>query len=223
MGGRRWRLGSSRRAQCGASVLLLATALVGGCALQRDVTPLPGVPQTGIASWYGPGFHGHATTSGEIYDQHGLTAAHRTLPLGTRARVTNVESGRFVDVRINDRGPFVKDRAIDLSYAAAHALGIIGPGTAPVRIEILERPNGHARIVYCVQIAAFREEERAAALRADLAPRYTDVYISPVPVRADRFYRVRVGPYTERLDAEHLALEMTKLGFPAIVTEEPRP
>src|SRR6202158_1325868 len=93
--------------------------------------------QEGMASWYGPGFHGNRTSSGEIYDQNDLTAAHQTLPLGTRVAVTNLQNGRTVEVRINDRGPFGDGRIIDLSHAAAHSLGLIGPGTVLVRLEVL--------------------------------------------------------------------------------------
>ena len=91
----------------------------------------------GTASWYGPGFHGKKTASGEIYDQTKLTAAHKTLPLGTKARVTNLDNGSAVEVEINDRGPFVDGRIIDLSRAAAGALGLIKSGTAPVRVELI--------------------------------------------------------------------------------------
>jgi len=208
------------RAAVHASLIGLAL-VVAGCAAHAPM-PEPGHPQTGIASWYGPGFHGHATTSGEIYNAYDLTAAHPRLPLGTRARVTNLETGRAVDVRINDRGPFVKDRAIDLSYAAAQKIGVVGPGTAPVRIEVIERPPGDfTHVKYCVQIGSFGEHEKADALRANLAPTYDDVYISPVRARADLFYRVRVGPYAERRDAERRAVELSTIGFPAVVTEEP--
>ena len=93
----------------------------------------------GTASWYGPGFHGKKTASGEIYDQTKLTAAHKTLPLGTKARVTNLDNGSAVEVEINDRGPFVDGRIIDLSRAAAGALGLIESGTAPVRVELINR------------------------------------------------------------------------------------
>jgi rare lipoprotein A len=91
----------------------------------------------GTASWYGPGFHGKKTASGEIYDQTKLTAAHKTLPLGTKARVTNLDNGSAVEVEINDRGPFVGGRIIDLSRAAAGALGLVESGTAPVRVELI--------------------------------------------------------------------------------------
>src|SRR5438309_11172638 len=120
---------------------VLVVYLLAGCAPMRTSPPAPppvidGV-QLGVASWYGPGFHGNRTANGEIYDQYELTAAHRTLPLGTRVMVTNLSNGRAVEVRINDRGPFVDGRAIDLSYAAARVLRMVGPGTARVRIDAL--------------------------------------------------------------------------------------
>src|SRR5688572_1565473 len=108
------------------ALIVLACIVAGACARG----PAPGsapsprtITHTGTASWYGPGFHGKPTTSGEIYDQKGFTAAHRTFPLGTRVRVTNVANDKSVEVRINDRGPFVGDRIIDLSFAAATVLG----------------------------------------------------------------------------------------------------
>jgi rare lipoprotein A len=91
----------------------------------------------GTASWYGPRFHGKKTASGEIYNQHKLTAAHKTLPLGTKARVTNLDNGSTVEVEINDRGPFIEGRIIDLSRAAAGALGFVESGTAPVQVELI--------------------------------------------------------------------------------------
>lgn len=93
--------------------------------------------QTGVASWYGPGFHGKKTASGERYDQNAMTAASRTLPLGTRVRVTNLENGKTAEVTINDRGPYVDGRIIDLSRAAARSLGFVETGTVRVRIDVL--------------------------------------------------------------------------------------
>jgi rare lipoprotein A len=95
----------------------------------------PAFRQTGVASWYGPGFHGKRTASGERFDQNDLTAAHRKLPLGSEVKVTNLENGRAITVEINDRGPYVKGRVIDLSKAAARRLGIVDDGVAKVRIE----------------------------------------------------------------------------------------
>jgi rare lipoprotein A len=199
-----------------------AVAALAVCG-RADVAASPGRPQSGVASWYGPGFHGQPTSSGTIYDQDGLTAAHPNLPLGTRARVTNLGNGRSVEVLINDRGPFAKGRVIDLSRAAAHEIGMIGPGTAHVRIDVVARPaNGASRVAYCVQVGAFGEEAKARELRNRLAGKFDDVYISPVQTRLERMYRVRVGPYPERTRAETCAVELTELGLPAVVTEEPQ-
>ena len=104
----------------------------------RPAPAAPRVVQTGAASWYGPAHHGKKTASGEAFDMYALTAAHRSLPLGTRIRVTNVANGRAIDVRINDRGPVIPGRIIDLSYGAARALGAVGDGVFRVRIAILE-------------------------------------------------------------------------------------
>ena len=103
--------------------------------------PGPGEGQTGEASWYGEPHHGRPTASGEIYDMNQLTAAHRTLPLGTRVLVTNLKNGRAVEVRINDRGPSVEGRIIDLSFAAAKELGALPSGTIPVRIRVISQPS----------------------------------------------------------------------------------
>ena len=206
-----------------AVALALVMSAVAGCSRTAAVAPTPGRPQSGVASWYGPGFHGQPTSSGTIYDQHLLTAAHPTLPLGTRARVTNLENGKSVEVLVNDRGPFAKGRVIDLSHAAAQEIGMLGPGTARVQIDVVARPaNGASHVTYCVQVGAFGEEDKARALRARLAGKYDDVYISPVQTRADRMYRVRVGPYAERNRAETCAVELSELGLPAVVTEEPQ-
>lgn len=99
----------------------------------------PNYDETGVASWYGPGFHGKKTATGEIYDQHGLTAAHPTLPLPSIVRVTNLENGKSALIRVNDRGPFAKNRIIDLSKASADKLGVIGNGTARVRVQFMDQ------------------------------------------------------------------------------------
>ena len=102
---------------------------------------LPGRRQEGVASWYGPGFHGKLTSNGEVYDMHATTAAHKTLPFNTRVRVVNLDNQRETEVRINDRGPFAGNRIIDLSYQAAKELGMIKSGIAPVRLVVTQRPG----------------------------------------------------------------------------------
>jgi rare lipoprotein A (peptidoglycan hydrolase) len=111
----------------------------------ENATPAdkPAIIQVGTASWYGPGFHGQETASGERFNQHALTAAHRTLPLGTEAKVTNLETGQAVTVKINDRGPYVKGRQLDLSHAAAKQIGLIKPGVAKVKIEAKTPRQAH--------------------------------------------------------------------------------
>jgi rare lipoprotein A (peptidoglycan hydrolase) len=108
-------------------------------------TSQPTMMETGVASWYGPKFHGKLTASGEVFNQEKFTAAHQTLPWGSRVKVTNLANGKSVDVRINDRGPFGKGRIIDLSRAAARALGIVGRGLTTVRVEWLSEQTGLAR------------------------------------------------------------------------------
>jgi hypothetical protein len=145
-------------------VALLGMALVvaTGCSpvhrprVTAQVAPATGDAEDGIASWYGPGFHGKRTSSGERYDQYDLTAAHRTLPLGTWVVVTNRLNGRSVRVYVNDRGPYVDGRLIDLSYGAAHAIGMVGSGTVPVRIVVLgsEPPSEPQSVLFGERLAA---------------------------------------------------------------------
>jgi rare lipoprotein A len=117
----------------------------------------PGFFQRGIASWYGPGFHGKKTASGETYDMHCLTAAHNILPLNTLVRVTNLSNNKDVVVRVNDRGPFVGERVIDLSLAAAQQIGMVAPGTTPVRISVIGPANS--------MLAARASQTRTASSR----------------------------------------------------------
>src|SRR5881409_2744389 len=225
----------------------VALWLVGaaGCAAVRAPAPPPitnGV-QVGVASWYGPGFHGNRTANGEIYDQYELTAAHPSLPLGTRVMVTNLENGRAVQVRVNDRGPFVDGRAIDLSYAAARTIGMVGPGTVRVRIEVLgpttlaaaapvaappARPSPPApRDVltgsYTVEVAALSDPDKAEHLRRVLAYRFPDAFVTPLAGTSGHYYRVRIGPYPLRTAALERAQRVVRLGYPAIIVDERAP
>ena len=208
------------------ALLLVLVLVAGGCARKHRRAQLPPPPRGtpgatpapagdslyGYASWYGHPYHGRPTASGEIYNMYDLTAAHRTMPFGTRVKVINLENGRLVRVRINDRGPFAEGRIIDLSYAAAKAIQMVGPGTALVGLSVLETagaaspaPSGR----YSVQVGAFRERHRADRLRRELARRHAPVSVC----REGDLYRVLVGAETtsaaanslaERLRREHL-------------------
>lgn len=184
--------------------------------------------QTGVASWYGPGFHGRPTASGSIYDQHELTAAHQTLPLGTRVMVTNLDNGRSTEVTINDRGPFVKGRIIDLSYAAAGTLGMIGPGTIPARIEVIDSGPRKistipASLDFTLQAGSFVEIENAKRLKEDLAKSYPQIsQVSIVPFHGQDaiYYRVHLGTFSSRSEAEGHAHQLARKGFPVVIMEK---
>lgn len=203
---------------------LVLLVVLAGCSATRSrpaVAPVRGATQEGVASWYGPGFHGNATSSGEIYDQNDLTAAHRTLPLGTRVEVTHVDTGRSVEVRINDRGPFVDGRIIDLSYAAAKQLGMIGPGTGAVRLEVLGlRGNSLPAARYAVQVGSFADADNAARLRQRLERHFDAVFVSVLDGDVGRYHRVRLGPFEQRDAAVGEARSARELGLPAVVVEE---
>ena len=225
-----------RRGGGGLALAALVLAAACGRAPRRTPPPPPIVDgvQLGIASWYGPGFHGNRTANGEIYDQYEMTAAHPSLPHGTRAMITNLANGRSVEVRINDRGPFVGGRAIDLSYAAAHALHMIGPGTSRVRIEVLGRAAPvppPPRLVaaatrdlpdasYLVEVASLSDPAKAEHLRAVLARRFPEAFVSRMPGTIGRYHRVRIGPYPLRTVAQQHAEVVSRLGYPAIIIEE---
>jgi len=163
--------------------------------------------EEGVASWYGIPFNGHRTSSGEIYDMHQFTAAHRTLPFNAVVRVTNLLNGRQTEVRINDRGPFVANRIIDLSLAAAQAIAIVGPGTAPVRLEVVSGPDPQVGF-FGVQVGAFLARDNAERLKAQLETRYSPVTVAIFDFPGRRFYRVRVGQLPSEAAANQLADEL---------------
>lgn len=199
--------------------LVLAAVVLSFCRAKVDYHP-GGYVETGIASWYGEEFHGKMTSSREIYDMNDLTAAHNSLPLGTFVAVTNLNNGRAVIVRINDRGPFVKNRVIDLSYAAARAIDLIGPGTAPVRIEALVDISPPLYpLQYSVQAGAFIQRFNAEALQGELARHFADVYISSFETDRQVYYRVRIRA-KDRETAETLARKLMEEGYSAIIFEE---
>ena len=155
-----------------------------------------GFVQEGVASWYGPKFHGRRTASGEIYNMYALTAAHKILPMHTKVKVTNLENGRSLIVRINDRGPFVKNRIIDLSYAAARKLGIVGPGTARVRLEALGSWSPGSPGIFYVQIASFGVYKNAVALKKELCRKgFVHTRLQKFKYQGQTFWRVQAGVF----------------------------
>jgi rare lipoprotein A len=186
----------------------------------RVAYPPPKNIQTGIASWYGPNFHGKSTSNKEIYDMHDLTAAHKSLPFGTYVVVTNLDNGKSVTVRINDRGPFVKGRIIDLSYAAAKAVDMIETGTAPVKLEILtEISPKKSSQKFSVQVGSFVQEKNAKSLKNELRKHFPDVYISRFKTANQVYYRVRIKAKDQKT-ARRFAERLIGAGYLAIVLEE---
>lgn len=170
-------------------------------------TYFPGYPvgyvERGTASWYGPGFHGNKTANGEHYDMHKLTAAHRTLPLGSVAVVRSMSTGRHVTVRINDRGPFAKGRVLDLSLAGAQALGMVGNGTDQIELRVVgfqgrSSDMGPLRI----QVGSFAEYQNAANLLERSKRYYGGGRIQTIDLPEGRRYRVQVGEFKSEAQAE---------------------
>jgi rare lipoprotein A len=176
------------------------------------------------ASWYGPGFNGHRTASGEIYNQEELTAASTVIPIGSRVMVTNLANGRSVEVRINDHGPYVKGRKIDLSHEAARTLGIVKPGTARVRIDVISQPRGTRRIGtairYYVQVGSYSQPANAQHVSDTLATYYNDVRIDQFAAGPRSFYRVRMGSFSTRDEARARANDGARFGYPMVVVSE---
>ena len=186
--------------------------LAGACAgTSRPAATPPGPTEVGQASWYGIEERGRPTASGEPMDPDALTAAHRTLPFGTLVEVTNLATGAAVEVRINDRGPFVGSRVIDLSHEAARRLGIVREGVARVRLTVANIPP---RVPFTVQVAAFGSRQAAEELSGRLrAGGYSGVEVTAGP----GVYRVRVGRFLKRSDAELTARALRGRGHDALV------
>ncbi len=181
-----------------------------------------GYVERGVASWYGPTFHGESTSIGEAYDMYGMTAAHKTLPLPAYARVTNLSNGRSVVVRVNDRGPFAKNRIIDLSYTAAAKLDMLRDGTALVEVRTL-RPGGDDNLrrsdetppqTLYVQAGAFTDENNARRLVERLkAGGVSNTFIQSPPSSGPKVFRVRAGPIASTVEFDALAARLAKLGI----------
>ncbi len=186
----------------------------------RDFPPVKSAKgvQYGEASWYGDKEHGNKAASGERFSRYAYTAAHKELPFGTVVQVTNLKNGKQVTVRINDRGPFIGERVIDLSYAAAKSIGLIRDGVAKVRIEVISTPSGRSESLfvslYTVQAGSFGSRTKAYELRQRLS-RVTDEIVRVEPFSFDgvTYHRVRIGRFERKKDAEELRSTLKKLGY----------
>jgi rare lipoprotein A len=207
--------------------VLAAALLLAACAGPRSAyapwPPRPGDAETGLASWYGGKFHGRKTSSGEIYDMYQITAAHKTLPLGTWVEVIHLETGRSIQVRVNDRGPFVAGRIIDLSYGAARMLGMVNEGVAPVRVRALAAmaarvaaPTGR----FTMQLGSFTSRENAVAFAGTLQQRWSGVHLVPARLEGETVYRVRMGTYQSRDEARRAAQAVAGAGYDVVVMEQ---
>ena len=190
-----------------------------GQAAQWDV-------QHGEASWYGKQFQGRKTADGNRFSQEEMTAAHRTLPLGTKVLVENTETGQQVEVKINDRGPYAQTqrRIIDLSRAAADSIGIVQDGTKRVRVVVTERaprPAPAEETFYEVQVGAFEESDEANTVLEVVRERFPEAYIAPRDGPAGEYYRVRVGPFATEDEARQVAKVLQRQGHRIFLDEIP--
>ena len=176
-----------------------------------------GEVQYGVASWYGADFHGKPTSSGEVYDMYQFTCAHNTFPLGTVVMVTNLENGRSLELKVNDRGPFVKERIIDVSYAAAQMLGMWEKGTAPVKVEVVgSAPELVQR--FTLQVGSFVDETNAQRLAEQLRKNFDNVSVTTLETQTQKYHRVRVGQFDTREAALVIAEKLAQMGFKVMVT-----
>lgn len=177
----------------------------------------------GMASWYGPDFHGKHTANGEIYNQWGMTAAHPILPMGTRILVENMSNGHKIRLRINDRGPYKKGRVLDLSKLAAKKLKVLGTGTAPVRIQVIRWPKNMAHNLgikayrqYVVQLAAYQDSGKAKAFRDRIEDRFDWMKLK-LDRPTGKYFTVVAGPYDQRTTAVKVARTLSGKGIASLV------
>ena len=198
-------------------IVLLAIIILYSCAAPRYREI-----EYGMASWYGSEFHGRPTASGEIYNMNDMTAAHNSLPLGSRVMVTNLENGKSIEVTINDRGPFVPGRIIDLSYASAKVLDLDGKGIGTVKIEPIDiKSTKNIVNLYTIQVGSFIKKGNAENLKNELDNRYNNVHISEFDMSGEIFYRVRVGSYDSSKKAYKIAEKIAQDGYNVLIISNP--
>ena len=222
-------LKSSPAPRCGAAALALiiitSLAVLCSCSSVRQET-LPRATYA-VASWYGPAFQGRPTSSGEIFNMYSYTCAHKEYPFGTRLKVTNQSNNKSVLCVVNDRGPFVEGRDIDLSYACARKIGLIGPGTGRVRLEVEGRDLSYVRKAeiqtdgrkgpFAVQVGSFTGGTNAIRLKVGLSLEYKNVYIQEADQGGTKYYRVRIGDYDDFNKALSVAGQLGQEGYETCV------
>ncbi|WP_428776343.1 septal ring lytic transglycosylase RlpA family protein [Vibrio sp.] len=173
-----------------------------------------GFKQKGQASWYGKKFHGHLTSNGEVYDMYSMSAAHKTLPLPSYVKVTNLDNGKSTIVRVNDRGPFHPGRIIDLSYAAAYKLDVIKTGTANVEIEVLtpakpaNRQSSHDR--FAIQVASSKYPDRSRTLALELSQKLS---VGSFISSSDKLHRILLGPFEDYEKSQQVLEQVKQMGY----------
>lgn len=188
-----------------------------------------GFKQRGVASWYGPNFHGKRTSSGDIYNMHAMTAAHKTLPIPVYVKVKNLSNGKTAVVLVNDRGPFAHNRIIDLSFAAAKKLGVVGPGTANVEIVALNssgnisraptraipfKPENKQPANMFIQLGSFGSKDNALKLSNELkTKKETAIVIKQVKTGKSAFFRVQIGPLLDLSEANSIQKRLNRKGY----------
>ena len=204
----------------GWSLMLALT----GTSTQAD----PWYREHGLASYYGKGFHGRTAADGDRFSQNEMTAAHRKLPLGTKVMVENRTTGEQVEVKITDRGPYAdpKRRIIDLSKAAANSIGLVESGVGPVRVVVTEetatkRKSPQESLVYEVQVGAFEDEDHARAVLVQVQDWFPHAYMTPRQGPEGPYYRVRIGPFTDKASAQRIARGLTRGGHRVFLDEVP--
>ncbi len=180
-----------------------------------------------VASWYGSDFHGRPTSSGEPFNMYAKTCAHKEYPFGTRLKVTNMANNKYVECTINDRGPFVAGRDLDLSYACAKEIGLIGTGTGKVRIDYLGRDNSYIKYIkysstsnkgpFTIQVGSFKEPANAARLKKALEFKYDRVYVIDTEIDGSIYYRVRIGKFNTKDDAYNIAKTLADEGYSILI------
>ncbi len=180
-----------------------------------------------VASWYGPDFHGRPTSSGELFNMYALTCAHKEYPFGTKLKVVNTKNSKEVECIVNDRGPFIAGRDLDLSYAAAKKIDLVGPGTSSVMLEPVGRDLRYVKYIrygalngtLTIQVGSFKDESNAKRLKMALELNHKNVYVIEANVGGSKYYRVRIGKFNSRADAAKIGNALANEGYNVMVTK----